>query len=125
MNMIVIYDSDCGICSKSVEFIRKNDKFSLFESIPYFMAKQLMETYYINSNNQSFTVTLIFNNNVFIKSKAVLIILEHLFPKFKYFYRFFHTKFLLKFSDFIYDLIAANRTKISRILGLNACKINL
>ncbi len=125
MNIIVIYDSDCGICSKSVEFITKNDKFSQFESIPYFMAKQLMETYFINPSNESFTVTLIFNENVYIKSKAVLLILEILFPKFKIIFKILYSKFLLKFSDFIYDLIAANRAKISKILGLNACKINL
>jgi len=105
--IIVLFDSDCLICNKSVQFIIKHDSGDTFvfgsqknfNYAPYKNKFAGIET--VNS------VITIYNSDIYIYSSAALIILKHL-KKFRIIYTF--AKLLpKKWLDAIYKLIARNR----------------
>ena len=105
---ILFYDGECGVCSRTVRFILKNERsnklyFSSLQSdfAVRFLAKLGIES--VSSN----TLYLFENGKLYNKSSAALKLIAYLkrpfglinilyvFPRF--------------FRDFVYDRIAANR----------------
>jgi predicted DCC family thiol-disulfide oxidoreductase YuxK len=99
---ILFYDGECGVCSRTVRFILKNERSNelFFSSLQgefaiHFLAERGIES--ISSN----TLYLFENGKLYNKSRAALkgpfglLKMLYIFPRF--------------FRDFVYDRIAANR----------------
>jgi predicted DCC family thiol-disulfide oxidoreductase YuxK len=106
---VVFYDGACGLCSRFVQFILKNDKFHVFKFAP------LQGTTFQKLNTQySFvaavdTVILIYNNRVYYKSSAALKIISHLKGPIKVLSVLVIIPAFIR--DFVYDFVAKNRKK--------------
>lgn len=108
---VVIFDGVCNLCNNFVNLIIKRDKKSAFKfsAIGSDYSKSVEEKFKVNLEELD-TVVLIENENIFIKSTAVMKICRQLgFPYnlLVVFYaipRFFRNK--------IYDFVARNRYKV-------------
>ncbi len=120
----LLYDGDCGICSKSAELVHKYDKNKYFEILPYqfFDFAQYPK---LNDNIAQTTVILIKKDlsKHLTEPAAVFEILSNLSGVYKIVGLILNNSVFVFISNPIYRLIAKNRAKISTMLGLNACKL--
>lgn len=124
--MIILFDGDCHLCNRSVQFIVNRDpnRHFRFASLQSNTGKKLRETYNIPSHMES--LILIQNNRYFIKSSAALRICKYLNKGWK-----LCTIFLLiptPIRNIVYDLISNNRYRLfgkSTSCMLPTTKINL
>lgn len=106
---IVFFDGICGLCNGFVDFMIKNDKKQVFKfcSLQSEFAKNKLAKHQFDSEKLE-TVVLLSDNQLFIKSKAVLRIFKLLpFPYKILYYMCFWIPTVM--SDFVYDWIAKNR----------------
>jgi predicted DCC family thiol-disulfide oxidoreductase YuxK len=107
-NHIVLYDGDCGLCSRSVKFIRKRDKRNTFN----YMALQSKEAKQLSGSEQigiKYPDTVIFysNSRFYYRSEAAIRIMIKLGGIYS-----LSAIFLLvpgRIRDYFYNLIARNR----------------
>lgn len=108
---IVFYDGDCGFCSKSVQFILKNRRKSIyFMPLQHEKAKTLIKSkgFEVDMN----TLFYLENNQLFQRSTAVLKISKHL--KFRFRLLVVLGYILPRFlRDKIYDVVASKRFAIA------------
>lgn len=110
---IFVYDGECGICNKSVQFLLNHEKsdelfFVSFQSAIGkeladkigFDAEALSTAIFIAGNKMSTKSNAILESSAYLKSPFNLIVLLKIIPKF--------------IRDFIYDWIARNRNKLSK-----------
>ncbi len=106
----VLYDSDCLLCSRFIQFILRNEK----DEILYFAAldSSIAEEILKKTTKSSFPDSVVFykDGNVEYASRAVLSIAAYLKRPFSYvsLFRFIPTLFL----DHIYRLVAGGRYRI-------------
>ena len=126
MKDILIFDGDCGICIFTAEFIKKRvHKYSL-EIKPY----QILDLKNIHSDldeDMTSKSVYFYKNNkkqIYSKSKAVFLALKKMNGLYKIMgYLLDNPLFVFIFNP-IYNIVARNRTKISKMFGLNACNIS-
>ena len=109
MGAIILFDGECNLCSKSVQFIIKRDKeaYFSFASLDSEIGKQLLKAYKVPTDVDS--LILIENKRYYSQSSAVLQICKHLHGGWKIF-----TILLVlprKVRDPLYKFIANNRYK--------------
>lgn len=70
---ILLFDGVCNVCNASVDFVLRKDlsKSIMFASLQSDVGKKLLTQYGLNPNELS-TVVLIYKNQAFTKSSAVL-----------------------------------------------------
>lgn len=107
---IVLYDGNCGLCSRSVRFIRRRDRKNVLEYHPL-QAYEGPETAGLNHLNLSSPDSVIFisNGRLFDRSDAALQILISLGGIYR-----LSAIFLIipvKLRNLVYDFIARNRHK--------------
>jgi predicted DCC family thiol-disulfide oxidoreductase YuxK len=111
INNILIFDGLCNLCNGSVNFILKRDKEGKikFASLQSEIGIELTTKYNIDTNIVD-SIILIKNNEVFVKSSAVLEILKDM----PIGWRVFRIGIILpKFiRDWMYDVIAKYRYRI-------------
>ncbi len=120
----LLYDGDCGICSKSAEIISKYNTEKVFNILPY----QFFDftIYPILSNEIAQQTVILIDKNLnrhFTQSAAVFQILCNLNGVLKIIGKLFNNKLFILLCNPLYKLIAQNRAKISLFFGLNACKV--
>lgn len=118
---LVIFDGDCGICTKTAEWIEKKDKKNKLIVKPF----QILDLgkYGLDLEKVRMSVYFIKDGQKFNKARAVYEIFKQL-PGFWGFFGFVTSNALIAgISDPFYKLIAKNRTKVSRMFGLDACKL--
>jgi predicted DCC family thiol-disulfide oxidoreductase YuxK len=106
---IILFDGVCNLCNGAVQFVLGNDSNKVFKfaSLQSEFAQDFLKNHQLPTQNFD-TLILIENEEVFIKSKAVLKIVKYL-PKYSWLNIF---KFLPVFiSDFFYDIVSKNRMK--------------
>jgi len=120
----LLYDGDCGICSKSAELVHKNDKLKVFEIMPY-QFFDFAQYPRLNEDIAQTTVILIKKDlsKHLAESAAVFEILYNLKGIYKILGLILNNPIFIFISNPIYRIIAKNRAKISTMLGLNACKV--
>jgi predicted DCC family thiol-disulfide oxidoreductase YuxK len=126
MSNLLIFDGDCGICTTTAEFIKKRSNESSLMVRPY-QILNLSEIHKdLTSEKTSISVYFYQDNTsvVFSKSKAVFMALKQMNSIYKVMGYLLDNPFFVFISNPIYDIIAKNRTKISKFFGLNACKID-
>lgn len=109
MKRIILFDSDCLLCNRSVQFIIERDpqiKFK-FASIKSKIGKGLIEIYQIPSTIDS--IIYIEGQHYYIQSSAILHICKNLNGIWKYLY--FFSIIPTSFRNFLYDIISQNRHK--------------
>lgn len=76
---IIIFDGNCNLCNHSVKYIVKKDikKKFLYLSNDSDEAKQLLESFNLIESSKS-SIVFLENNQIFLKSTAVLKIAKHL-----------------------------------------------
>ena len=105
---ILFYDGECGVCSRTVRFILKNERSNnlYFSSLQSDFAILFLSKFGIKSVNSN-TLYLFENGKLFNKSHAAMKLIPYLkvpFGLLKTLYIF--PRFL---RDFVYDRIAVNR----------------
>ena len=118
-NNIIFYDGDCGLCTRSVQFILKferNQKLQ-FTSLQSAFSKKVVSDFNLKND---FEESILFyrDGKLFSKSKAVLRIIPFLRW---YFYPTLIFWLIPNFiRDFVYDLIARNRKRFSNVCDLSS-----
>jgi predicted DCC family thiol-disulfide oxidoreductase YuxK len=109
---VLLVDSECAICNRSVRFIRehqkKNEKI-LFRSLFSEEGKKYLDRYGLPDNYRE-SLVYIEKGRAYLKSDAVLHVtrkMKGVFPAF-----FIFTIFPRKVRDFFYDLVAKHRHRI-------------
>ncbi len=108
---LLLFDGDCGLCSYAVRLILRFEKSNhlMFASLQSEYAKMLLQSFEMKEGNLD-SVVLIENNQIYIKSKALIRVTRYLkFPlKGCVIFKVFPTIML----DWVYDLIAKNRHRL-------------
>lgn len=102
---IIIFDGECHLCDRSVQFILKRDKNAVFRfcTLQYAKANNLFPT-------ETDSVILMDKNTNYIKSNAALKILNYLGGLYR-FMSIILSVIPSNIADFVYDFIAKNRYK--------------
>src|SRR5690625_3622375 len=118
MSGIVLFDSDCTFCNRSVQFIIKRDRDAFFQFAPLNSAisRKLKQKHGIPSDIDS--MILIKNNRWYVKSTAALHISKHLKELWKCAFPLIIIPKPVR--DFVYDQIAKNR---QRLFQNKACQL--
>lgn len=109
--LILLYDGECGFCSRMVQFVFKHDPDGLihFAALQSKLGKTLLSIHNVDAKTLD-TVVLIEQDRVYIKSEAALHTCTYLnngLPLLGVF------KIIpLKWRDYIYDAIARRRKNI-------------
>jgi predicted DCC family thiol-disulfide oxidoreductase YuxK len=117
---ILFYDGTCGICSRSVRFILKNesDERLNFAALQSDFSSEFLGNFDIESSNLT---TLYFYSNgiIYSKSRALFALL----PFLKWYYSFFYLGFIIPrfILDFFYDRLAKNRKRFFS----STCDLNM
>lgn len=122
MPSIILFDGYCNLCSTTINFIIKHDKYNLYSliSLQSGEGQKYLKQYDLSTNNFD-TVILIENNQVYIKSTAALMIIKNLSGIVQYLYIFRFLPIIIR--DFIYNIIAKNRFSIFG--KRKTCKTNI
>ncbi|WP_108670486.1 thiol-disulfide oxidoreductase DCC family protein [Peribacillus acanthi] len=109
MDHIVLFDGDCVVCNRSIQFILRHEKGNVFSfaSIDSPIGKHLMEYYGIPSNLDS--VLLIEHGKFHSKSTAALRICKYLKQPWTLLFLFSIIPKTIR--DIFYSFIAKNRYK--------------
>jgi len=119
---ILFYDADCGFCQASVDWLLKDIEIKL-STIPYQNIEQVKQ-YPIDLSIADDEIQLLDNGNVYSGAEAIAICLNKKNNiLYKFIGCFIKSFFILPLAKYVYKIIASNRTTISKILGLNSCKI--
>lgn len=111
LNNLVLFDGVCNLCNASVKFIIKRDKRNrfYFASLQSGFAKSQLKKFDIDTE-EFFSVVLIKNEQVFLRSNAALEIVRDLSGVWPILYAL---KVIPAFiRDFFYNLISKNRYKL-------------
>lgn len=111
MEKILIYDSECVLCSRSIQFLIKNDRTKEIRiaSLTSAFSKKLFQRYEIKHQPQN-SVVYIVGNQHYLKSTAVLKALKDSKNFWSILYFFILCPRFIR--DKIYDYIAKNRHRI-------------
>ncbi|MBN2825228.1 MAG: DUF393 domain-containing protein [Campylobacterales bacterium] len=114
---IILFDGECGICSKSVEFIFSIDKKGIFYFAPLesAIAKEKLAQNGVNNPNPN-TFYYLDKERLYTKSTGALRVLKDAGRGWQLLYVFIIIPRFVR--DFIYDLIAKNRY---RFIKKSAC----
>lgn len=104
----ILFDGFCNLCSWSIHFILKRDKYDLFRfaSLQSEKGIQILTQFGI-AENMDKSVVLIENNRVYIKSEAALRIAKKLKGAWPLLYVFIVIPKSLR--DYVYMIISKNR----------------
>ncbi len=104
---ILFFDGICTLCNASVQFVIKRDKKNkfLFASLQSDVAKNILlhKNHKINLDS----IVLLFNDKIYTKSTAALLVLKELGFPYNIFAIFMFIPKVIR--DYIYDFIAKNR----------------
>lgn len=116
MQHIVFYDSECGVCSRLVQWILKkdkNDQFKFSSLYGEYACKMLSN---IHPNYLTLNSVIVFKNNrTFIKFEAIMEILITLYPFLNRFKKILKFKLFILVSNFFYDRFTNSKLR-KRIL---------
>jgi predicted DCC family thiol-disulfide oxidoreductase YuxK len=116
---ILFYDGTCGICSRSVRFILKNesDERINFAALQSDFSSEFLRNFDIENSNLT-TLYFYSKGNVYSKSRAILALI----PFLKWYNSFFYLGFLIPrfILDFFYDILAKNRKRFFS----STCELN-
>ena len=104
---IIIFDDECNLCNRSVNFIIKRDlkKNFLFTSLNNDFAQSLIQKYNLKIASES--IILIKNNKTYIRTDAILEVIKNI-NGFWYIFGIF--KIIPRsIRDYFYKIIARNR----------------
>ncbi len=106
---IVLFDGECNFCNSSVNFIIRHDKKDQFRfaTLQSERGKFLLKN--LNITNTLDSIILIENESAYIRSTAVLRILNSLSGLYSLFYVFLLTPQFIR--DYIYNIVAKSRKK--------------
>ena len=108
MSHILLFDSDCILCNKSVQYIIKHDSKKIFQ---FASLQSKFGQEFLQANNLPIDVysTVIFlqENKIYTKSSAAIRAFAYLNFSFKILFTFLLIPSPIR--DFVYDLIAKNR----------------
>ncbi len=121
-DIIIIYDGDCGICSYFMQFAERKTrkKLSLFP----FVTDSLANQYGLQLHELAkVSVIVIENSKIYSHSSALRRIFSYMGLVYKIPALLLAFKPIEKASNILYKYIARNRHKLSKLFGMNACKI--
>ncbi|WP_336769728.1 thiol-disulfide oxidoreductase DCC family protein [Bacillus bombysepticus] len=109
MERIILFDGECNVCDRSVQFIIQRDPIGLFKfaSLQSDIGQELLDKYNAPSDLNSFV--LIENDKCYFKSSAALRVCKNLKGAWKLLYFFLVVPKPLR--DYFYSIIAKNRYK--------------
>jgi len=115
----LIYDADCGICTKLAEFYTKQ-----VNSVVVMPSYEAIEQHLTDLETILTTVVYIEENRNYQKSEAVFKSMKKMSIFFKLPAYLLDNSFCIFLFNPLYDLVARQRAKISNLFGLNSCKVN-
>lgn len=117
-NLVVFYDGECGLCSRSVLFLLQNENGEDLRFCALQSAAALEFFYENNLEMKTFDTIVYWDGTRFsFKSTAVLRLIPYLKPR--YFWLKIAWIFPRFLRDFVYDIVANNRKKLFK----NTCTL--
>lgn len=122
---LVIFDGDCGVCSYFAGWIERHDYKDNFDVKPYQMLDLEMIHPDISVESAEKTMFLITSDKqVFTHARGVFEIAKRLTGIYGLLGGLIANAFFGAMFKPLYRLVASNRSRLSRLFGLNACAID-
>jgi predicted DCC family thiol-disulfide oxidoreductase YuxK len=119
--LLVLYDADCGVCTRSASLLRKLDRDARLHLVPLQTAPplvdlppnaELAESLHVRDSQGRWSV-----------GGAAAIRLAREVPALRPLAALARVPGVPRLADAAYALVAANRQRLSRLLGEDACRI--
>lgn len=125
MRNAILFDGDCGICTQFAEVVQKLDTGGLFLVQPYYEFSQDELALHDLSYEMCVDYLQVIGSagEIYSGHNAVNYVALQLFPLNIVFGLLYFFPPALWLEAIGYAVVAKNRTKISTLLGLNACRI--
>ncbi len=109
-NPVILFDGICNLCNGAVNFVIRNDRNEIlrFTSLQSNTGSNIMKQFDIDSPDPD-SFILVYQNKVFNKSTAALMVLKLLGGRFALAYGFIIVPRFIR--DGVYNIIATNRYK--------------
>ena len=122
---VMLFDGDCGICTKTAEIIKSLDTKNAFVVEPYFaFSEDELAPFDLDyAQSAEYLRVIAMDGQVYSGAAAVNYIGLRLFPLSLLFALLYIFPFGLFIEAIAYDLIARYRTEISSTLGLTKCAV--
>ncbi|MEP7273040.1 MAG: DUF393 domain-containing protein [Acidobacteriota bacterium] len=123
---LLLFDGDCGICTRSAEICARIDSRNLFRIAPYrAIPEEELAPYGLSHAECAGAVQIISSSGrVYSGPFAVNYFLFKFLPWSILIVLLYAIPIFLVLEILLYRLVAANRQRISRLLGLTACRVN-
>ena len=123
----LIYDGQCGVCSWSLQFLKKRVFLNGIQAIPSQSVISLLlhERYGLNREKVNSSVYLFVGERTYEGAGVYFKLLRRKYRKsiFLPFVYLFHITYPIAYV--LYGIVARNRTAISRMMGLDACDVSI
>ncbi len=123
MTNYILYDGDCGICSYSTEWLAKRLDSKCIMILPFDEELEIGKQLGLNLELALKTVIFVKYDRYYTESRAIFEIAKSLPLPYKITGIVFANKFFEIIFNPIYRLIAKHRASISKLLGLQTCKV--
>ncbi len=121
---ILLYDSDCGICSEAVVWLYKNNYHRHFSILPYYEFNFLnYPSISIELAQQTIIIINKESGDCYTHGNAVILLLFVMGGNYRKISKLIRQYKLTTLLNSLYKFIANNRGKISELLGFKSCKI--
>lgn len=122
---LVIFDGDCGVCSFFAGWIERHDKRERFDVKPYQMLNLELIHKDISVENAEKTMFFVtYDNQIFTHARGVFEIAKRLPGIYGFLGSLMANDVFGAVFKPLYQLVASNRSRLSRLFGLNACVID-
>ena len=113
----VVYDADCGVCQASTAWVRSRDRRGAFEFIGNDIAALPAG---VSRDETEHTVIVLDGQRKYVRADAVARILRELHG-WSFAGALLRAPGLRQLANWGYDRFAANRHRVSAVLGMRAC----
>lgn len=121
----LIYDGKCGVCTRSLHYLRKRGFLDGIESVPSqnVISLLLHERYGLNREKVNTSVYLFIGNRTYEGAAVFFKLLRRKYRKSILLPFAYLLHILYPFAVVAYGIIARNRSAISRSMGWDVCEV--
>ena len=122
----LLFDGNCGICKESARFFRTVDKKHLFQLIPYQdVPEDELKHFGLDYKKCDSAVRLVTAKGRILTGPFALNYMFFKYPPWSSIVTLIYAIPIFLICEIVaYKIVAANRQRISRWLGLDACRLN-
>ena len=120
----LFYDADCGFCQRSVDWLMAKSRAGTFEAVPYQDEKRMGQYPMVNRALADRGIQALGEDGKLWRKASATGFCLTLVPGWEWLGRLVLCPAIFPFASIGYALVALNRQRISRWVGLDSCRIS-